>query len=281
LINHELLAIAEAHVDRYYHLLELAEIKAAEAHSGGSDEPRESRLIQYFENVAVISIKGQLTDTTAWYNDWLGMTSYDEIREACIQAEEKASAVLFHHGSPGGVVSAMADCANFISNMSIPTVAFTDSMMASASLFLGLQADYVFADGFAEVGSVGVLMSGYDRSEMLKKEGLKPWRIRSGDLKQTGNPNFKLSDKELTYLEEKVMYTAELFYNIVSEARGIPRPMLDQLDITSGRTFIGAQALQVGLIDQVTTFDQALAHTVGLAKKMLDKNKKTSLMFGQ
>jgi signal peptide peptidase SppA len=273
----EILAIKEAFIDDFYAAEAAIMARAGEDH----DEEESSRLLQTVDNIAIVSIKGSLTNTNSWINRYFGMTSYDEIRQAVIEGLETAEAMMFHVASPGGRVAGMADLANFISSLPIPTVTFTDETMASAALFLGIQADHVYADSFSEVGSVGVILNYMDYTEKMKKEGVKAVRFRSGDLKQAGSPYFKLTDKETKYLAEQVDLYAEKFFGIVSEARGIPRPMLDSLEITSGRTFIGEQALQAGLVDSMMTFDGAVAKTMELAKKNVDKKRPGNVLYGQ
>jgi ClpP class serine protease len=51
--------------------------------------------------------------------------------------------------------------------------------------------------------------------------------------------------------------------------------MLENLDITSGRTFIGAQTQQVGLVDGILSFDQAFAKISDLAKKNIESRQLT------
>lgn len=84
---------------------------------------------------------------------------------------------------------------------------------------------------------------------------------------------FKMTDKEKAYMQEEVDTYAEKFFNIVSQARGIPRPALDALDITSGRSFIGQKSVDVGLVDSIMNFDQAFIKISDLAKKNIDSRK--------
>lgn len=277
----DIFGIADSQLDSFLAAEQALEDKAFQAAGNPmNDEEDQSRLIQFIDNISVIEIKGYLTNSNSWLNRYFGMVSYDEIREAAIQAQDNSEAVLFHIGSPGGRVPGLADVSNFVSSMSIPTVTFTDSQMASAALFLGIQMDHVYGDSFSEVGSVGVILQWLDRSGYLKQNGITPMRFRSGDLKASPSANFKLSSKESAYIKEQISTYAEKFYAIVSEGRGIPRPMLDELNITSGRTFIGEQAEEVGLVDSILTFDQAVLKTAQLAQKSLDKGGRSTVLLG-
>ena len=275
------LAIAEGYEDKFE--AALAQLEARLATSDHQEEEDEqSDLLQVHSGVGVVEIKGMLTDRNSWINSWFGLVAYDEIRRATLRAVEAGvGGIMYLVDSPGGKVSGMNGAAELISSLEIPTLTYTESTMASAALFLGIQSDHVLAGDFAEVGSVGVVATVMDYSEALKKDGIKAKRFRSGDLKQAGHPYFKMTDKEDRYMQEQVMLYAEKFYNIVSEGRGIPRPLLESLDITSGRTFIGGQAQSVGLIDGITNFDAAFVKIAGLAQKNIDSRNTNPVTYGK
>jgi len=278
--DYEVLAISRAWEDRFF---TTDSALKAQLQTSGKDEDDEdtSYILQVQDNVGLIEIKGMLTNSNHYYNKWFGMLAYDEIRKATFQAiEAGVGGMMYLVSSPGGRVSGMQPVAELISSLPVPTLTYTDEQMASAALFLGIQSDHVYAGDFAEVGSVGVLATVMDYSEAMKKEGISAKRFRSGDLKAVGDPRFKMSAKEEKYMAEQVMLYAEKFYGIVAEGRGMPRPMLDSLEITSGRTFIGAQAETVGLVDGITTFDKAFAKIAGLAKKNIDSRDRRTVPYG-
>ena len=278
-----MLAIARGFEEKFYAAEAMQMAKLAELAAAGNDleEDDLSPILQIQDGVGVVEVRGMLTNVNSWYNQYIGMVAYDEIRKATIQAVDSGvGAMLYLYASPGGRVAGMHGCAELISSLTIPTMTFAEEYMASAALFLGIQADQVFAGDFSEVGSVGVIQTSMDYSEQMKKNGISAKRYRSGDLKQAGNPMFKLSAKEDKYLAEQVMLYAEKFYNIVSAARGIPRPMLDSLDITSGRTFIGEQAKTVGLVDGILTFDASFLKIAGLAQKNIDSRTQRTVTYG-
>ena len=273
----EMLAIAagyEEKLEAAESQLMLSTLDLIKASSDDDEENDGSYILQMQDGVGVIEIRGMLTNINTPWNRYFGVLAYDEIRNATIQAlEEGAGSLMYLISSPGGRVSGMNSAAELMSSVPVPTMSYTDDSMHSAAYFLGSQSDSVYAGDFASVGSIGVIATLMDYSEAMKKNGVKAVRFRSGDLKQAGNPMFKLSDKEHKYLQEQVDLYAQKFFNIVSEARGIPLPMLENLDITSGRTFIGAQTQQVGLVDGILSFDQAFAKISDLAKKNIDSRK--------
>ncbi len=276
--DYDILAISDSHIDRLFQ----AEENVTHKMAFGEDSPEEnrSRLLTISDGVAVISIIGSLTNIHSYWNRFYGVVAYSEITEAVAQAvDEGVGAIMFEIDSPGGRVSGMADCAAYISGLDIDTYAFTGAGMASAAYFLGCQCDSVYCDSFAEVGSVGVKISWLDYSRYLKEAKIDPVRFRSGDLKAVGDPKFKLTEKEAKHIEAQVETYAQKFFDIVSEARGMPVLVMEKLDITSGRTFIGEEAWGVNLVDGIKTFNEVLALAYNSATKELDKRNTNSVLF--
>jgi signal peptide peptidase SppA len=286
MISYDILALApgtevkfiEAELAIDVKIASMSPAKARAATAAEEEEP--SHLLQMADNVGIISVHGGLTNRNSFWNRYCGMVAYDEIRQAIIEAVDNgAMSILFDYNTPGGKVSGMADVAEFISSLDVATISFSAGAMASAGYFLGCQSDNVYCDDFAEVGSIGVIVKTYDRSKMLAERGIKPIRFRSGDLKGAGDSDFKMSAKEKAYIQEKVDTFAGKFYNIVSEARGMTPKMMDERDITSGRTFIGQEAVVAQLVDAQKTFDESMLQAYNLAEKAVDKAEKSRLSY--
>lgn len=239
----------------------------------GQEAP-ESELLSIVENVAIIEIKGQLTNKNSWYNRYCGLISYDQIREAIVEAVELGvGSILFDGDGPGGSVAGMKDLSNFIQNLDVPTIFHTSGTAASALYFLGISTEKFYADSMSEVGSIGVVMTLMEYTEQMKKAGVHAEVFRSGKHKQAGNPYEKLSAENRKYMKDQVMTYANKFYEFVSEQRGIPLPAMEE--IMTGKTFIGEEALTAGLVDKIMSFDEALAEAIILAEKTLDTGEQT------
>lgn len=233
------------------------------------EEAPESDLLSMIDGAAVIEVKGKLTNKNSWYNKYYGLISYDQIREAIVEALDLgAGAILFDVDSPGGTVSGMKDLSNFVSGVDVPTRAHTSGTMASAAYFFGISCEKCYSDDMAEVGSVGVVMTLMEYTESMKKQGVHAEVFRSGKHKQAGNPYEKLSAENRKHMKDQVMTYANKFFDFVSEHRGIPRPAMTEIE--TGKTFIGEEAVTAGLVDKLKSFDEALAETITLAEKTLD-----------
>jgi len=273
--KHRALAILEGHEEAFFE----AELKAAS--QDVATEAPESDLLQIVEGVGVVSVKGRLTNTNSPYNSFFGLVSYDQIREAAVEAlNSDVMTLLFDVDTPGGSVAGMRGLADFIEAVEVPTVFHTSATMASAGIFLGLSGDYIFSDDMAEVGSVGVVLTTYDYTEAMKKEGVSAEVFRSGKHKQAGTSVEKLSPENKKYIQGQVDTYAGKFFSYVEERRGMSRQTLIDNEIATGRTFIGEQAVAAGLVDMIMTFDEALSYSYYLGKKMLDKQAQVVDYYG-
>jgi ClpP class serine protease len=176
------------------------------------------------------------------------------------------------YDTPGGSATGVTDIAETIASINIPTISYAYGNMCSAGYLLGSQSDEMYCDRFSMVGDIGVKISFMDYSKYLAEAKKTPVRFRSGDLKGAGDQKFSLSKKEKAYIQEIVDHMAEVFYEIVSEARGVPVDYLHKSGITDGRAYVGTQSLEVGLVDGVKTFEEVTLLAIEKAEKFLDRS---------
>lgn len=280
MINHDFLFIAGGAEQKFYNSLlrkekflespEAIKMMATWDMEQPDKEPEPKPLKSYIttiqDGVGVVNISGELVNDDYRYNRYMDLLSYDEIIRAIIDLQENnVKSALFNLDTPGGEGGKMLDVADMISNLNFPTIAHTSTSMCSAGYFLGCQADHVYSNEMASVGSVGVYLKVGNFSEMYKKIGISFERFRSGDLKATGDPAFELTDKERKYLIDRVAKLASKFYNVVSQARGIPLELLMETEIPTGRTFSGREAVANYLVDGIQSFEQSYTKALQLA----------------
>ena len=240
---------------------------ALEAASGkmaySGDHERGSRLLSRQGAVAVASISGPLIPGNPWYAEFMGATGYGEIREALVQAAQdpEVGAIVMDIRSGGGAVSGVTDVADLIQRIDTqvkPVYAYTDGTMASAAYWLGSSARKIGISKAAEVGSIGVLTVHTDISRALDADGITQTVIRSGPYKALGHPSEKLSSLANQVLTDQVQETADVFTEHVAQQRGMPAEKVDT-EVGQGRMFMGSKAVEAGLADEVTTFDEFLS----------------------
>ena len=239
--------------------------------NGGEDEEDEDKpyLLEKQGGVAVINVKGPLTSRDSWVNKYLGITSYGAIREALIYAAEdpETTHILLDVDSPGGHVKGCMDTGNLIKLVGKikPVTAFAE-LAASAGYWLASSAGELLATESADIGSIGVIAVHMERSKQLKAEGVGVTVVRGGRFKALANGVETLSEEGKKQLQSQVDAAYELFVQHVADARNVPYAYADE-NMAQGREFFGKQALEAGLVDGITTYDDLMQK---LIKKSVD-----------
>jgi len=249
------------------------------------DKDREtSRLLAIDDaGVATISIKGSLTnDGDADWNEWMGMTGYPEIRDAMISAATDASVqhIILDIDSGGGAVSGVDDTAKLIrlvhDNVK-PVTAFTDGAMYSAAYWLGASAGQVFASKAAGMGSIGVIATHMERSEMLKEAGIGVTVVRAGRYKALANSVEKLTEEGKAQIQAGVDAAYKIFVGHVAEMRDKSYEFVDSV-MAQGREFYGQAGADAGLIDGIKSFDQVMSD---VKRNFVDPSIKSAYTSGK
>lgn len=239
-------------------------------YSDPEDDRDQPQLLQMQGDIAVISIRGPLTNSTSWMNMFTGAVSYADIREALIYAvnSDKVKAIALDIQSGGGAVSGLADTADLIKTIDTkvkPVYAYGDSLIASAAYRLGISARSLSIGRETEAGSIGCVLVHKEMTKMMESEGITATVIRSGKWKMLGSPYEKLSTLAEETLQAQVDQINALFVDYVAECR---KKTVAQVEaqMGQGRIFIGQSAVDVGLVDKITNFDSFMSDIgVGIA----------------
>lgn len=223
--------------------------------------------------VGIVSIKGPLTNRDAWYNRYLGVTSYADVRHALLYAASSdVKAIVLDIDSGGGAVSGVADAGNLIKliDQSVkPIYSFTDGAMCSAAYWLGCSAREVYSSNVSTVGSIGVIATHMEYSKALKEAGVGVTVVRAGEYKALANSVEPLSDKAKTQLQNQLNAAYGVFLEHVADCRKTTVNLCDA-NMAQGREFFGKEALAAGLVDGIETFDSMMSK---VEMKLLDIEK--------
>lgn len=243
------------------------------------DEEVMKQIMQVQDGVATINVSGSLVNGSAGYAVYYGVTGYDDIRNALATAvsNPNVSSILLHVGSGGGQVAGVHELAQLISRVAQvkPIVTYTGSMMGSAALWSGISGSYTFAAETAIVGSIGIIMVHMDRSKQLAEMGVTATVIRAGSEKALASPYEPLSDKAKENLQSQASDLYDIFIGHVAKARGMTVTAADT-KFGQGREFLGKQAVAVGLVDAVGSFEDAFAKAIKLGSASKSTGKRTS-----
>jgi signal peptide peptidase SppA len=226
-----------------------------------------ARLLDVQGSVGVITISGSLVSGNAGFMSYFGVVGYGDIRDALVAAMQHTgvTSILLNVDSGGGAVSGVNELAQLIERVDKvkPVVTYTPGTMASAALWFGSAARYVVAAHTAIVGSIGVILTHKDYSQAMSNDGVKVTMIRSGEFKALASPYEPLSKEAEAGLQALSDELASIFIAKVASQRGVNAAVADSR-FGQGREFIGKQAMDIGLVDAVGTFEDAYTKAVAL-----------------
>ena len=219
--------------------------------------------------VGVINISGSISAGTEG-----GMWPFAESRGSRAtmsylrQAAEDDSikAVVLRINSPGGSGAAAQAIYSEVQRLSEkkPVVASMADVAASGAYWIASAADVIVANPATITGSIGVIFETLTFYDFIEKYGLGSETITSGKYKDTGSPLRPMRPDERVLLEEMLMDIYEQFVSDIAKARGMDEAAVRQL--ADGRVYTGAQALEVGLVDELGNFYDAADKAAQLGK---------------
>jgi protease-4 len=167
--------------------------------------------------------------------------------------------------SPGGTVDGTMDLATKVKEFSKPVVAYVDGLMASAAYWIGSGAQEIIINNeTSTLGSIGTMISFADVQGMWEEKGVK-FHYITADASVDKNKDF-LEARKGNYglLKEKLNTINDLFIAGVKENRG-DKLNLKTHNVLTGKTYLGADAIKVGLADAINTFEYAVERAQALA----------------
>ena len=194
------------------------------------------------------------------------------------------SAIVLRIDSPGGLVAPTQEIYEKVKSIRgvKPIVSSMGSVAASGGYYIALGSDTLIANPGTIVGSIGVIMNYPIATELLDKVGIKFETVKSGGLKDVGSYSREVTDADRRHLNEMVTNIHSQFVKAVEDNRSINRSEL--IKLADGRVFTGLQSKDLGLVDVLGTFEDAviLAGTLGDIKgkpKTVEINKKNNSLF--
>jgi capsid assembly protease len=229
-------------------------------------------MLEMYGDVAVVNVKGILVEgTTGWWGEWMGICGYDDIRNAVVTGVNNgAKAIALYITSPGGIVVGIGACSDFLKEVDklVPVHMFTDTYAASGGVWLAVTTGRFQASRHAEVGSVGVLQVTSEYTKMFNEMGITKRVFKSTELKATGNVNEKLSAAGAAEIERSIGESAKRFVDHIAMSMGLSTQYVED-NIHTGQMWYAEDALKLGLINGMTSFDKLL---VDLQKKVSQNN---------
>ena len=226
------------------------------------------------DRVAVIDIEGTIvcgTDSKdTLFHQANGITSgtiMKQIREAA--ADDSVKALVLRIDSGGGSATAAEEVgrelARFKEQTKKPIVATMGNTGASAAYWIAACAsDKIYANATTLTGSIGVYMPYMNTEELFKKIGITSDKIKSGPYKDILTNDRPMTAEEKEILQNIVDEIYDQFVYTVSAGRRMETSKVREL--ADGRIYTGRQAKNIGLVDELGDYYDALAAAGALAK---------------
>ncbi|EAI9164268.1 signal peptide peptidase SppA [Campylobacter jejuni] len=197
-------------------------------------------------NLERIDLKGEIFDSSA-------------VLEKIINAKNDSNikGVLFVIDSPGGAFAPSMELALAIKDLKIkkPVLVYASGTMASESYLAGVGANKILANPASFIGSIGVIMQGADLSGLANKLGIKEQTIQAGEFKSAGTFARAWNENERNFLQGLIDQSYDLFTGFVAKERALDLNKKDQW--ANARVFLAAKAKELGLIDELSNYENA------------------------
>jgi len=105
-------------------------------------------------------------------------------------------------------------------------------------------------------GSIGVIATFPDFSDLYQKIGINFNVVKSGKFKDTGSSARKMTDEEKAQIDSIILDSHDQFMQSVSQGRNLKLDFVKT--IADGRVFTGRQAVENGLVDLLGTYQDAI-----------------------
>ena len=215
------------------------------AYSTGGD----SKVLALFsgDGVGVLQIDGAIDDSR------VVLAELRRFREM-----PWVKAVVVRVDSPGGAVAPTQEIFEEIqrAKKKKPFIASMGSTAASGGYYNASACDKILANAGTLTGSIGVIMQLANVEELMKKVGVKGYNVKSGVNKDIGSPFQPLSPEGRQILQALVDNVHSQFVVAVAQSRGMDEAEVRKL--ADGRIYSGAQAKDLGLVDQIGTLEDAI-----------------------
>lgn len=182
------------------------------------------------------------------------------IKEA--QADPDVKAIVLRVDSPGGGVVASDEIHHALAQVNKPIVVTMGSLAASGGYYISAPADYIYATPHTLTGSIGVISTFVSADDLLEEYGVDVVVLTTGEYKDTGSLYRDMTESDIAYWQGILDETYDGFVNIVVEGRGISEQ--DVLALADGRVFTGTEAVELGLVDEIGYFEDAIARAADL-----------------
>ncbi len=227
-----------------------------------------SSFLSKKSKVAVVLAEGEIqmgsgSDNETIYSDELSSL----IRE--LNKDKDVKAVVLRINSPGG--SALASdviwrSLEYLKKSKKVVSSFSD-VAASGGYYIAAGTDYIFAEPTTITGSIGVFGMIFNTSKFFdNKLGVTFDGVKTHDSADLMSGSRSLTPYEKGRIQDEVTNIYGTFLNVVHQGRKKFDGVEAVREVAEGRVWLGSRALELGLVDEMGSLDDAILKAAELAK---------------
>ena len=230
--------------------------------------------------IAVVTVDGIISGQNV---DQAGYNMVDVIKAQLDRAKDdrRVKAVILKVDSPGGEVLASDEIYRAISDFqkdsSKPVVCSMGSLAASGGYYISSPCRWIVANDLTITGSIGVILHTWNYRGLMDKIGLRPEVFKSGRFKDMLSGERETNDipaEERVMVQGLIDETYRKFKDVVAAGRDAAHTKnkkegralaLDWTNYADGRVLSGTQAYNLGFVDEIGDFQDAVDHAKQIA----------------
>ena len=216
------------------------------------------------EKIGVVSITGTISSSKKISSELVKFAKDDSI-----------SAIILRINSPGGGVGASQEIYREVQKITPqkPVVVSMGSVAASGGYYVAAPATKIVSNPGTITGSIGVFIQFVRLEELLNKIGVDLEIVKSGEFKDMGSPDRKLTQRDRDILDALIKDLQGQFVSAVASGRNLSVEKVQEF--ADGRIFSGARAKDLGLVDYMGNFQDA----VEITKKIVGIKGDVALVY--
>ncbi len=208
------------------------------------------------ERIAVIELNGDITTADETVRQFKKYRDDSSIR-----------GILFRVNSPGGGVVASQEIYDEVKKTLAagkPVVVSMGALAASGGYYVSCGATRIVANPGTLTGSIGVISQFMEIDTLLHKLGISSNTIKSGKLKDAGTPFRPMTEDDKRYFQKLMDDVHRQFIAAVERERHLEHDSV--VAYADGRVFTGEEAVRLGLVDTLGSYEDAIAIAARAAK---------------
>ena len=216
------------------------------------------------DKIAVLYAEGQIFDSGSE-----GIVEDKMLKQIKkIHKDDDIKAVVFRVNSPGGSADASEQIWHAIKTLQakgLPVVVSMGDYAASGGYYISCCADYIYAEPTTLTGSIGIFGTVPNLSKLREKIGLDIDGVSTNKHSAlTINSIYKgMNKQEFALMQSMVERGYDLFTKRCADGRGVSQDQIKQ--VGEGRVWLGKDALEIGLVDELGNINHAIAKAAELA----------------